>query len=352
MAVSKAVFVDNPSTNVFVNQGVEASLLERVSAGETVLYVWTNDFAVVIGRNQNAYAECKVELLESDGGLLARRLSGGGAVFHDNDNLNFTFISKSSDFDKERNFNVVQRAVESFGICVERNGRNDLTVIGAKFSGNAYYTKGDCKLHHGTLLLGTSKERVAKYLTPDQDKFTGKAVKSVSSRVCALDTYNSEINRESMVAALEKAFAEEYAEAEFCRLAPFMFGADIVLKWTGFFGADEWRYGKKEDFDFRMKTELFGRPAVVALRIENDEIKSARIYTDALESEKVCAVEETLCGVNLKAAAEGRIVRSGTEENGIHVEADKTENGVEDCSETTSAACAIASEAAKEWYEN
>ena len=188
MSVKRLIFLKSPGDNVFVNQALEAALTEYVGEDEAALYLWSNSDAVVIGRNQDAYAECRVDALESAGGMLARRLSGGGAVWHDGGNLNFTFISCEKDEDKDANFGIVLSALASLGIRAELGGRNDLMLNGAKFGGSAYYRRDGKALHHGTVMVNTTPDAVARYLTPPAEKFEGKAVKSVSSRVASLES--------------------------------------------------------------------------------------------------------------------------------------------------------------------
>ena len=124
------------------NLAVEQHLLETVEEDTCILYLWQNENTVVIGRNQNPWKECRTSLLEQEGGHLARRLSGGGAVFHDLGNLNFTFLMREQDYDLDRQLAVIQRACRAVGLEAERSGRNDVLVDGRKFSGNAFTTAG------------------------------------------------------------------------------------------------------------------------------------------------------------------------------------------------------------------
>lgn len=123
----------------YENLAVEAALLESVAPDACVLYLWQNRKTVVLGRNQNAWRECKVEALRRDGGCLARRLSGGGAVFQDLGNLNFTFLLPADAFDVAKQQEVILRAVACEGVRAARTGRNDIETGGRKFSGNAFY---------------------------------------------------------------------------------------------------------------------------------------------------------------------------------------------------------------------
>lgn len=294
MTAEKIYIVDSRADNVFVNQAVEAALTDYVGKGSVALMLWANPDTVVIGRNQDAYAECRVDLLESNGGTLARRLSGGGAVFHNVCDLNFTFVADEQLFSKDDDFDVVTAALAKFGIKAERSGRNDLTVDGAKFSGNAYRYVNGKKLHHGTLIIKSSPEEVARYLTPPSDKFAGKSVKSVQSAVVALSSLNPEITRDSLTVALKESFVEKYKDADVIFLPPTALGADAVINYVAFFAVDDWRYGKKTEFSVRFADTVLGRNAVVNAAFEGDALKEVRIDTDSLAPESVLTVEKLI----------------------------------------------------------
>ena len=138
------------STAAWHNLAVEELLFDTLGREARVFYLWQNQNTVVIGRHQNAWKECRVKLLEDEGGYLARRSSGGGAVFHDLGNLCFSFVVPRSEYDLRRQMEVIRRAVAEFGIEAEFTGRNDLVIAGdgAKFSGNAFRFSKEAGLHH------------------------------------------------------------------------------------------------------------------------------------------------------------------------------------------------------------
>ena len=177
----------------FENLAREQVLLEQGPADGVILYLWQNQNTVVIGRNQNAFKECRTSLLEEEGGKLARRLSGGGAVFHDLGNLCFSFISHAKIHNVTRQLSVIADACRSFGIDAEPTGRNDIEADGRKFSGNATADHKGAKLFHGTLLISGNLDRLSGYLTVDPKKIQSKGIASVRSRVCNLTEFSSEL---------------------------------------------------------------------------------------------------------------------------------------------------------------
>ncbi|MCF0150049.1 MAG: lipoate--protein ligase, partial [Firmicutes bacterium] len=198
------------STDPYRNLAIEEYLLDSVKKNCCILYLWQNKNTVVIGKNQNGWKECRTELLKEEGGLLARRLSGGGAVFHDLGNLNFTFLVNTEDYDVDRQLTVIQNACHLLGIDARRSGRNDLLCMERKFSGNAFYkTKEKC-YHHGTLLLHADTEKMSRYLNPSAAKLKAKGVDSVRSRVLNLCEVKPDLTVDAMMSALIQSFAAVY----------------------------------------------------------------------------------------------------------------------------------------------
>ena len=198
-------YICSENTSPYYNLALERSLFDFVDEDTMILYLWQNSHTIVIGKNQNAYAECKVDEVINAGGTLARRPSGGGAVYHDLGNLNFSIICKESIAKEHTYQRIVKEALSYFGIVSEFNGRNDLTVDDKKFSGNAFYVKDDVLCQHGTILINSDFKELSKYLTPDISKLERNHVKSVESRVVNLSEISDQITVESMKEAMIKA---------------------------------------------------------------------------------------------------------------------------------------------------
>lgn len=197
-----------PGFDPYVNLALEALLTEAVQPGELLLYLWRNARTVVIGRNQNPYRECDRTLLEAEGGHLARRRSGGGAVYHDTGNLNFSFIARDGVYNESFQTQIVCRGVESLGIPCSFSGRNDLLAEGRKFSGAAYLHTNGTHCHHGTLMVAVQPEDMTRYLTPDPGKLAAKGVASVRARTINLSELRPGLTPETVQAALTRTFTD------------------------------------------------------------------------------------------------------------------------------------------------
>lgn len=198
-------YICSENTSPYYNLALERSLFDFVDEDTVILYLWQNSHTIVIGKNQNAYAECKVDEFIGAGGTLARRPSGGGAVYHDLGNLNFSIICNESIAKEHTYQRIVKEALRFFDIVSEFNGRNDLTVDDKKFSGNAFYVKDDVLCQHGTILINSDFKELSKYLTPDISKLERNHVKSVESRVVNLSEISDKITVDSMKEAMIKA---------------------------------------------------------------------------------------------------------------------------------------------------
>lgn len=208
--IEKLTYIESGDTSPYYNLALEKYLLLHCREGECILYLWQNQSTVVVGRNQNVRKECRVEVLEKEGVCLARRMSGGGAVYQDLGNLNFTFLMKREDYDVERQTQIVLNASERTGAHALKSVRNDLLIDGKKFSGHAYYACGDSCYHHGTLMVCVDLGRMSRYLTVSKEKLQLKGIDSVRARVMNLTELVPELTvgilKEKMLESCEEMY--------------------------------------------------------------------------------------------------------------------------------------------------
>jgi lipoate-protein ligase A len=293
--IDKTFVIETKETVPYKNIALEAFLLEQVEKGACILYLWQNRHTVVIGRNQNAFKECRVKELEDSDGFLARRLSGGGAVYHDMGNLNFTFIMSEEDYDLGRQTDVILRAVQKLGVKAEKTGRNDIEADGRKFSGNAFYKSGGKAYHHGTLLVKADKEAAGRYLSASQDKIRSKGVDSVKSRIINLTELNPAITIPALSAALRESFDEVYgikAEALGNRDETKPRLAELEHK----FASPEWKYGMNPPFQFEAEKRFPWGGVELHFDVKDNTISGAHIFSDAMDGDFILSIAEKLRG--------------------------------------------------------
>lgn len=282
------------------NLAIEQHLLETVLGGCCLLYLWQNERTVVIGKNQNAWAECRTTELFRDGGRLARRLSGGGAVYHDRGNLNFTFLMHEEDYDLMRQLSVIRRACALCGIETEISGRNDVLASGRKFSGNAFYHHEGRAYHHGTLLIDVDADAMGRYLSPSKAKLQAKGVESVRSRVVNLKELNPAITVDMLKAAMKQAFREVY-DLPVC--PPPVLDEARIDKLAAHYASDAWLFGQKLPFTFRCEQRFSWGGVELQLFVDRGVIQNAAVYTDDMDPTLAPKLKTALCGCAFSLAA-------------------------------------------------
>ena len=272
--------------NPYLNLAVETYLTDHQEEGVVTMYLWKNERTVVIGLNQNPFSECDVKRLNDEGGHLMRRRTGGGAVYHDLGNLNFSFIADKTDYDIRRQQSVIQEALHSFGLEAEISGRNDLTCQGRKFSGNAFYNGTVNNLHHGTLLIKTDSAMMQRYLTVNQAKLQKHGVQSVRSRVVNLSEL-ADVTSENVVAPLIQAFEKVYGltaeQLDFQTLAQLPEVQKTVAQIT----SHDYLYAKWEHFKAVKKGQFPWGNVEVGFEVDSETqaLKNVIIATDSLNTE-------------------------------------------------------------------
>ena len=280
--VTKIFIYNAQGTDPHENLAAEKVLMDQLQPGEAMLYLWQNLNTVVIGKNQNAWLECRTSLLEEEGGKLARRLSGGGAVYHDLGNLNFTFLMCKEDYDLDKQVTVIQQACALAGIRAEKSGRNDLLADSRKFSGNAFYQDKVHAYHHGTLMVDVDKEKLGRYLSPPKSKLLAKGVASVRSRVVNLKELCPDLTIEGMRKNMAAAFQQVYGlPAEKFLLTAAM--QEEIRRLKEVYGSWDYLYGAPLSFTFSCEEKFDWGYIGLQLEAKNGIIQEVGINTDAMD---------------------------------------------------------------------
>ena len=276
------------------NLAVDEYFLDTLGPDDMMLYFYVNKNAVIIGQGQNPWAECRLAEMDRDGVQLVRRITGGGAVFHDEGNLNFSFIAGEGRYDLERQFGLILNAVRALGIPCEFSGRNDLLADGRKFSGNAFCKRGAIRQHHGTLLISADMTRLQNYLNVDPRKLKPKGVKSVKSRVCNLNEFVPELRRDDMLEALKRAYAAEYGD--YTELQTSQLDEAAIAPYYEKQKSDAWRLGVTPRFDLEIENRFPWGGLQMLLTLRHGEVSDISVYSDANDAELPGRVRAALLG--------------------------------------------------------
>ncbi|MBE7031765.1 MAG: lipoate--protein ligase [Ruminococcaceae bacterium] len=291
--INKLQYYMGTGFDPYKNLAIEKHLLDTVADDAVILYLWQNKNTVVIGKNQNPWAECRTALLEEEGGHLARRLSGGGAVFHDLGNLNFTFICNTRNYDLTRQLEVIRTACSQAGIETEISGRNDILADGRKFSGNAFYNSKGKSYHHGTLLISADTEQMGRYLTPSKAKLATKGVKSVKSRVVNLSELSANLTCESIAKYMLCAFEDVYG----LKAEPVCINnSESIMELAKQYSSWEYIYGISIPFSFSCEERFNWGSIEIQLQVTNGIIQAVKAYSDSMDWQIAELIESALTG--------------------------------------------------------
>ncbi|MBZ5202461.1 lipoate--protein ligase [Planomicrobium chinense] len=301
-------FVDNKGiTDPRINLAIEEYLLKTMDVEkDPFLLFYINEPSIIIGKNQNTAEEINTDYVDSNGIHVVRRLSGGGAVYHDLGNLNYSFITVD-DGNSFRNFRKftepVVQALQSLGVNAELSGRNDLMVEGRKVSGNAQFSTRGRMFSHGTLMFDTEVDAVVSALKVSKEKIESKGIKSIRSRVANI----SEFLKEPMTVT-------EFRSAI---LASLFDGEENIRYWEltdqdwenirqlskERYGNWDWNYGKSPKFNVKHSHRFPVGGIDVRLQVENGIVKDANIYGDFFGVGDVAEIEQAITGVKYERAS-------------------------------------------------
>ena len=293
--IERLLLIKSRSTDIYENLALEQHLAQNVQSGNLILFLWQNRNCIVIGRNQNAFRECRTAILSDEGVTLSRRLSGGGAVYQDMGNLNFTFCSNEEDSDIARQHRVILEACRILKIDASVSGRNDLLAEGCKFSGNSFYSHDGKSFHNGAILLDVDLKKMEKCLSPSKMKLASKSVDSVRSRVINLRTIRPDIDSTKMCDALRKSFSMVY-EREITEINPDTLDKEDIEAKRMFFSSYEWVYGRNASFPVSMQRRFSWGEISVNIEIQGGLCSDVKVFTDALDYSLAQNLEKALTG--------------------------------------------------------
>ena len=258
--MSELNYLNLYTTDPAVNLASEQYVFDSCPKDRSYLMLWQNDNAVIIGKYQNTYAEINDSAIEKYKTKVVRRLSGGGAVYHDLGNLNYTFIADAGDMD---NLNLkvfcepIVDALKGLGIAAEVNGRNDITIDGRKFSGNSQYVRGGRVMHHGTIMFCSDLDIVQEVLNVDKKKIESKGMKSVRSRVTNISEHlEGDIKIDEFREMLLNSILGKNRGKEFVFQEKDLAGIEKIA--DGRYRTWEWNYGKSPECTMHKKARTEG----------------------------------------------------------------------------------------------
>ncbi|SET06859.1 lipoate--protein ligase [Thorsellia anophelis] len=287
------------SHDPWFNLAVEETIFNSLTK-QKILFLWRNDNTVVIGRAQNPWKECNTKKMHEDGVKLARRSSGGGAVFHDLGNTCFTFMAPKPDYDKQISTGIILDALKFLGIEAKSSGRNDLVIevdgSERKISGSAYKETLESGFHHGTLLLNANLSRLSDYLNPDPKKLLAKGITSVRSRVMNLNEIFPNINHDIICDAIIKAFFQYYNIA----VEPEVISTEVMPNLPGFKerfikqSSWEWNFGNAPAFTHVLDERFNWGGVELHLDVKDGKVNQAKIFSDSLFIAPLLDLQEKL----------------------------------------------------------
>ena len=295
----KMYYLESTSTDPYYNLALEEYVFNSLPRSNEYFMLWQNANAIIVGKYQNTIEEINIPYVQERKIKVARRLSGGGAVYHDLGNLNFTFVvdaAKDTQLDMAAFCVPVVKALSHLGIDAQINGRNDITINGKKFSGNSQYLRENRVMHHGTLMFDSNLDVVAKALTVSADKIESKGIKSVRSRVTNIKEY---LDRDMTMQEF-KGVLKQYIAEQNCMQSYVLTEKDqVAIKkiQTEHYSTWDWNYGMSPVYSIRKERRVEGCGKIqIFLGVEKGIITAFSVRGDYFGSGDPADVEKILVG--------------------------------------------------------
>ncbi len=310
------IYLQSPSTDAEFNLALEQYVFEEMDRSQEYFMLWQNANAIIIGKNQNAVEEINRRYVEEHRIQVVRRLSGGGAVYHDMGNLNFTFIVDGQDaahMDLHAFCRPIARALQQLGVDAQVNGRNDITIEGRKFSGNSQYMRKGRVMHHGTLMFDSDLSVVSECLKVSKDKIESKGIKSVRSRVTTIREHlpqDREISLEEFRTLLVQFMEEEAGSME-----RYTFTEEDLRRVEEIraarYGRWQWNYGYSPRYSLRKERRVEGCGKIlVSLEVKDGCLEQIEFYGDYFGSEDATELAAVLQGCPMERNALRQVLAS------------------------------------------
>lgn len=303
------IYIESKSKDPYYNLALEEYVFEVMDPTKEYFMLWQNEHTIVVGKYQNTAEEIDQTYVDQNNIHVVRRLSGGGAVYHDKGNLNYTFIigkNQNPDFDFELFSRPVIKALEKYNVHAQVSGRNDILIDGKKFCGNSQYTRKKRILHHGCIMLDSNLDVVSKALKVKAAKFQSKSVKSVQSRVTTINAHaQNPISMEEFkdmlrACAFESNELEQYFLTEEDELAIEALKNKKYATW-------EWNYGSNPYYNVSIEKKFPSGLVTIKMDAESSVIKAIKIYGDFFGNGDIKQLEEQMAGLRLDETLESQL---------------------------------------------
>lgn len=294
------LYINNKSNDPYFNMALDEYVVKHLDLSNDYFYFYQNRPTVVIGRNQNTIEEVNLDYVKNHDITVVRRMSGGGAVYHDMGNINFSFVV---DYHKE-DFNSIERfakaivkALSKFGVNAEFSGRNDITIEGKKISGNAQYVTKNRILHHGTLLFDSDLSILTKVLNVKPEKIKSKGIKSVKSRVTNIKEY---LDETVTLSEFKEMLLKFVFEVEGSKLEEFTLTSEDMKQIKRLrnkkYSTWDWNFGSSPEFDLVRSSRFNGGEVQVHMNVRGGIITDIKFFGDFMSMRDISEVEEKIKG--------------------------------------------------------